>query len=102
MPIQEEIKRVINSIDKLHPNDTKIYEYWDDLTLILVRNEEETIDLLITTNDENVIDNLSSVFSDVSYKLQSKKFTEALELIEGKFPNLLLRHMIEAAKGVLL
>lgn len=100
MDLLNKVEVVINKIEKLHINDPKIYDYWDELAMILAENEEATVKFLKETNDENIIDNLSSVFADVSAKLKSHNFIIVLNELEQKFPHLLLKHMVEAAKNV--
>lgn len=100
MDLLNKIEAIINKIEKLDINDSKIYDYWNELTMILAENEEATLKFLRETNNENVIDNLSSVFADVSNKLKSQNYIIVLNELEKKFPHLLLKHMVEAAKNV--
>lgn len=100
MDLLNKIEAIINKIEKLDINDSKIYDYWNKLTMILAENEEATLKFLRETNNENVIDNLSSVFADVSNKLKSQNYIIVLNELEKKFPHLLLKHMVEAAKNV--
>lgn len=100
MDLLNQVEFVINKIKKLDINDSKVYDYWNELTMILAKNEEATLKFLRETNNESIIDNLSSVFADVSNELKSHNFIIVLDELEKKFPHLLLNHMVEAAKNV--
>jgi hypothetical protein len=99
---KERILNTIHKIDCLHLEDPVISVYWDELTQLLSENERETIDFLDRCNDENVINNISSVFDDISIKLQSQEFIECLDRLEIKFPTLFIHHMIEIARDSIL
>ena len=95
---REKISNIIHKIDSLHLEDPSISIYWDELTQILSEDEEETIYFLDRCNDENVINNISSVFDDISIKLQSQDFIQCLDRLEIKFPNIFIHPMIEVAR----
>ena len=95
-----EIREIINNRKKLHPNDPKVEEYWEELTEVLVRDESETIDFLNECSEED-ISWISEVFEDISEQLNSIVFIKALEKIEKKYPNLDLHDFIEDAKDML-
>ena len=99
--MEKEINKIIEKINMLHPEDPKIYNLWEVLTNILIKDENTTIDFLNSCEDKETIDNLSSVFADVSIVLQSSQFINCIEKLEIKFPDLLLKHMIQAAKEVI-
>lgn len=94
---EKKVVKIINEIDSLFIEDTRYPIFWNQLTQILSESEQETIDFLDSCNDENIINNISSVFDDISSNLQSDKFIECLKRLEIKFPNLFLYPMIEAA-----
>jgi hypothetical protein len=96
------IMNIINKIDSLHIEDPIISLYWRELAQALSEDTMETIEFLDSCNDENVINNISSVFDDISTNLQSQEFIKCLDRLEIKFPNLLLHHMIEVARDVIL
>jgi hypothetical protein len=50
--------------------------------MILAENEEATLKFLRANNDKNIIDNLSSVFSDVSDKIKGNNFIIVLNELE--------------------
>jgi hypothetical protein len=97
----DEVSQVIEKIDSLHLNDPAIKEYWEKLAFLLTKSEGDTVDLLESLDDSNTLDNISSVFEEVSAELQSQKFIDCILGLERKFPELLLVHMIEAAKSVM-
>ncbi|AFY93470.1 hypothetical protein [Chamaesiphon minutus] len=94
---KEKIVKIINEIDSLFIEDTRYPIFWNQLTQLLSEDEQETIDFLDSCNDENIINNISSIFDNISSNLQSNKFIKCLKRLEIKFPNLLLYPMIEAA-----
>jgi hypothetical protein len=97
----DKVKEITSKIDSLHVEDPKIYDYWEELASVLSQNELQTIDLLNTTIDEDLILHLSSVFGDVSQSFQSKKFVECLKRLDIKYPHLLLSYMITPAINAL-
>lgn len=94
----EKIQYISGEIDKLHPNDPKILQFWDDMTGILSENEQETISFLNALTDPEVILNVSSVFEDISVRLQSRQFIACIEELQRKNQDLPLSGMIKAAK----
>ena len=98
---KDKIFEVISKIDSLFIEDTRFPVLWNQLAELLSENEQETIEFLDSCNDENVINNISSVFDDISSNFQSEKFIECLKRLEIKFPNLVLHPMIEVAMNVL-
>jgi hypothetical protein len=98
--IEEKVKRLVNTIDQLHPDDPQIMKYWDKITILLGQDEKETLLFLSECNDSNVISTVSASFMDIAWKLQSKKFIECLDNIEKRFPQ--VSHMVEAAKNAML
>lgn len=95
----ERITQIVEEIEKLHPNDIKIYEYWDELTNILSKDEQATITYISNCQDKVIISNLSSVFEDIAYNLQSIPFIKELDKLKKKYPDLNLSSMIEIAKS---
>ncbi len=98
MTLATDIYNIINKIEKLHIEDPKIYDYWDELTKVLSANERATIQFLFSLEDKEAIDHISSVFEDVAYRLNSPEFILCIESLQTKFPDLLLVHMIDAAR----
>jgi hypothetical protein len=96
--LKNQVYAIIKKIRALHPEDTRIYEYWDEMTALLTTDENATIDFLMNCNDAETIDDISSSFADISYKLQSQRFIDCLDVLEKKFPQILIKHMISAAK----
>jgi hypothetical protein len=98
---REKILDIIHKIDSLHIEDPTISLYWSELAQALSEDTKETIDFLDSCTDENVINNISSVFDDISANLQSQEFIKCLYRLEIKFPMLLLHPMIEVASDVI-
>lgn len=99
--LKKQVVDIINKINSLHINDPIISNYWDELTEVLSKNEEETIVLLQTCDDEKYISNISSVFDDLSEIFQSKKFVECLIELEKKYSHLNIHHMVEIAANMI-
>ncbi|WP_310485637.1 hypothetical protein [Chamaesiphon sp. VAR_48_metabat_403] len=98
---EEKILSIIHKIDSLHIEDPTISLWWNKLAQVLSENTKETINFLDSCNDENVVNNISAVFDDISANLQSQEFIKCLDRLENKFPNLLLHPMIEVAIDVI-
>jgi len=99
LPKVEEICKKINA---LHLNDPKIMQYWDELTCVLTEDEKETLFLLENLNDKELIEDISSVFGEISRKLRSMKFVSCVEAMRDRYPELMLEHMVEDAKMMLV
>ncbi len=101
--LEENVQRMVNRLEQLHIDDDYArYKIWRELAEELSKDEKLTIDYLIKCEDSTTIDNVASVFKDISYKLQSRKFIECIEILERKFPDLLLKYMVQAAKDAML
>lgn len=101
MNMLDEVKLVADKIDQLHMNDPRICEYWDELAEILVRDEAATISLLNGLADTELIKDISSVFEEISWGLQSQDFIRCIEALDEKHPELLLGSMVRAAKNTM-
>lgn len=99
MKLKKQIKDVILKINSLHPEDPKVYEYWEQMTAYLVRNTEATITLIDSINDQVFAEDLSSVFDDVATTLQSEDFIKSIERLSERCPEANLSNMINAAKN---
>ena len=96
----KEIDKIIEERKKMHPDDPRIVEKWNELTQIFIQNEESTIAYLNSCCKEN-IDWISEIFEDISEQLQSSRFIECIEKIAIKYPDLNLEQDIIYAKEVL-
>lgn len=81
----------------LDMNDPSISNIWDELTLLLSVNLNDTINYLKQCNEKE-IEFLSAIFEDVSYNLNSSEYINELEIINTKFPDLNLDSVIKTAK----
>ncbi|MGX7420051.1 hypothetical protein ACWOFR_14730 [Carnobacterium gallinarum] len=96
----KKVKMLIIERKTMFPDDPKINEIWKELTDIFSKDENETINYL-KTSPENEIEWISEVFEDISENLQSQNFINILEIIEKKFTNLDLYTDISYAKKAL-
>ena len=60
----ESVERIINEKRKMHDNDPRISEIWEQLIEIFTKNEAETIDHLNNCS-ENQLYHISGVFEDI-------------------------------------
>ncbi len=95
-----QIEKIIEERKKMHPDDPRVVEKWNELTQIFIQNEESTIAYLNSCCKEN-IDWISEVFEDISEQLQSFNFIECIEQLAIKYPDLDLEKDILYAKAVL-
>lgn len=95
-----EIDKIIEERKKMHPNDPRVLEKWNELTQIFIQNEESTIAYLNSCCKEN-IDWISEIFEDISEQLQSPRFIKCIEKIAIKYPDLNLEQDILYAKEAL-
>ena len=92
MTLLEEVSKITEKIELLHINDPKIMDYWDEMASLLITSEAETIKLIDNLDDQRKVDDISSVFEEISSGLQSKEFIKCIERLERRFPDLLLTH----------
>ncbi len=88
------VKNIINKRVKLHEEDY----YRNELIEILSKDELLTIDILNQLDDEE-ISYVSEVFEEIADNLNSVNYIDCLEKIYIKYPHLLLKYAIEAAKN---
>ena len=93
--VQENLKkrRSINQDD-----DFGLERSWEELTIILSKNEYETINYLMNCSKDDVL-LISSVFDYVSDNLQSKRFISCLRELDKKYPDLKLTSFIDDAEN---
>jgi hypothetical protein len=101
MKLETSVYNIVDQINKLHLEDPRVYDYWDDLTKVLSADEKLTIEFLDNLDDKNTVNTISSVFEDVAYRLQSLAFITCIESLQTKFPDLLLEHMVDAARNTI-
>ena len=88
------VKNIINKRVKLHEEDY----YRIEVIEILSKDELLTIDILNQLDDEE-ISYVSEVFEEIADNLNSVNYIDCLEKIYIKYPHLLLKYAIEAAKN---
>lgn len=95
-----EIQKIIEERKKMHPDDPRVVEKWNELTQIFIQNEESTIAYLNSCCKDN-IEWISEIFEDISEQLQSSRFIDCIEKLAIKYPDLNLKQDILYAKEVL-
>lgn len=99
MNISNQIKENLENRRRINEEDDfKLEKSWANLTNILSINEDETINYLKNCSKEDVL-LISSVFDDVSEKLQSRKFISCLRELDKKYPDLKLTFFIDDAES---
>ncbi|MBC2329539.1 hypothetical protein [Listeria swaminathanii] len=99
MNISNKIKENLEQRRSIHEEDDfGLEKNWTELTTILSTSEDETINYLNNCSKEDVL-LISSVFDDVSEKIQSRKFISCLRELDKKFPDLKLTFFIDDAES---
>lgn len=99
MNISNQIKENLEEQSSINQEDDfKLEKSWAKLTNILSISEDETINYLKNCPKEDVL-LISSVFDDVSGKLQSRKFISCLRELDKKYPDLKLTFFIDDAES---
>ncbi|EFR99479.1 hypothetical protein [Listeria seeligeri] len=99
MNIYAQIKENLEERRKINQDDDfGLERSWEKLTNILSINEDETINYLKSCSKEDVL-LISSVFDDVSQKLQSRRFISCLKELDKKYPDLKLTFFITDAES---
>ncbi|MBF2346646.1 hypothetical protein IA817_04360 [Listeria seeligeri] len=99
MNISAQIKKNLEERRKINQDDDfGLERSWEKLTNILSINEDETINYLKSCSKEDVL-LISSVFDDVSEKLQSRRFISCLKELDKKYPDLKLTFFITDAES---
>jgi len=91
------VEDIIEERKKMHPDDPRIIEKWNELTRIFIQNEENTIMYLNNCSKENV-KWISEIFEDISEQLKSLRFIECIEQLSNKYSDLNLEQDILYAK----
>ncbi len=99
MSLISDVREITENINKLHIEDPKISDYWQELTLLLTKDENETLSLLSTIENADIVEDISSVFDDVSFELQSEAFIKCITQLDNQFPEKNLGNAVEAAKN---
>lgn len=92
-------KILLQKRKKLHLNDDNgIKEIWNQLTLLLSKDIEETI-LLFNKASEEEVSWASEIFEDIALVVKNQKYIHCLEMLNKKFPDSQIAHSIEIAKN---
>ncbi|MGG5304590.1 hypothetical protein IGK16_002211 [Enterococcus pernyi] len=99
MDIFNQINKNLEERRSLHEeDDLGLEKSWTELTTILSMSEDKTINYLKNCSKEDLL-LISSVFADVSEKLQSKRFISCLRELDKKYPDLKLTFFISDAES---
>ncbi|MDI9309516.1 MAG: hypothetical protein QM535_04825 [Limnohabitans sp.] len=101
MYLKDKILEIIKIAESKHRNDPSITQEMDQLTILMLQNVNETIELLESLEMEE-LGWLCSDFEELSYKFQSKAFVECLKRLDQKFPRKMsyeIQNGIEAYYG---
>lgn len=94
---EEEVRAILGARALLDDNDPRIGLKWEELIVLLSKNENLTLNFLqVCTKTE--LSFLSEVFEEVAYNLQSKKYIELLYLLDKRYPDLNLKRSIQIAE----
>ena len=91
------VKKIIDERIKMHLDDPRIVDKWNDLINIFTEDESETIEYLSNCS-EYIVEWASEVLEDVSKSFQSEKFIKCIEALKSKFENLDVEQDIFYAK----
>lgn len=91
------IEKIIEERKKMHPDDPRIMEKWDELTQIFIQNEADTIEYLEQCSQESAYW-ISEVFDDIAENLQSVNFIKCIEQLCVKYPDADLKQDVLSAK----
>ena len=86
---QNKVHEIIEERKRLHPDDPRIVEIWEELTIVFSKNEENTITFLNNCNEEYLIW-ISEIFEDISERLHSIHFLQCIEYLNEKYTKLCL------------
>ncbi|WP_349943809.1 hypothetical protein ABFV83_10935 [Lacrimispora sp. BS-2] len=95
-----EKEKVINLLCErvlVDENDPVINRIWDEMTVLLSQNSNETINFLNDCTEEQIF-YISEIIEDISHNLKSQDFINTLYELNTKFPNLQMEWDIEIAK----
>lgn len=80
------VRKILKERVSYDPNDPSISECWNQMTTLLVENEEEAI-LFFEQASESEIFFLSELFEMMSERLQSRSLVDSIKKLQDKFPN---------------
>ncbi|EHR4851839.1 hypothetical protein KUB85_002185 [Enterococcus faecalis] len=99
MELKNKMEAILKERKGLNINDDYgIEKCWNEMTIFLTQNEDETIDYLNECNEENLY-YISEIFEDISEQLQSKRFITCLRNLDKKFPKLDMTKDIDIAES---
>ncbi len=99
MEFKNEMDTMLKKRKGLNINDDfGIAKCWNEMTVLLTQNENETIDYLNECNEDDLY-YISEIFEDISEQLQSERFITCLRNLDKKFPNLDMAKDIDIAES---
>ncbi|WP_088825384.1 hypothetical protein [Listeria goaensis] len=99
MELKNEMDAILEKRKSLNINDDfGIEKCWNEMTVLLTQNEDETIDYLNECIEDDLY-YISEIFEDISEQLQSEKFITCLRKLDKKFPKLNMTKDIDIAES---
>jgi hypothetical protein len=83
--LESKINELIIHIEKLHVNDPDIIDYYNKIKDLLLDNERETINLLYTYENKNMIPHVVAFFENVADKFPSQELLHILESLAKEY-----------------
>ncbi|AFY91658.1 hypothetical protein [Chamaesiphon minutus] len=83
--LKSKINELITRIEKLHVNDPDTIHYYSKIKDLLLDNERETISLLQTCDNKNMISHVVAFFENVADKFPSKELLHIFESLAKKY-----------------
>jgi hypothetical protein len=89
MPTSLEIKidEIVNYSELLHPNDPGIMKYFDQVRVLLLEDEEETIHFLQECKNKNTMSWIAGLLDCLPGKFPSQDLINVFELLVDRYPD---------------
>ena len=96
--LQQKINNIIDNLKSIHDEDPPRIEQLDAITNLLMENEKQTIELLRSCDDEQIIFWIATSLDEVASKFPSNDLLGILESLCIKFlANKMLVHNFQMA-----
>ena len=83
--LESKINELITHIEKLHVNDPDTIDYYNTIKDLLLDNERETMNLLQTCENKNMISHVVAFLENVADKFPSQELLHILESLVKKY-----------------
>lgn len=99
---QNRFSQIKQKHDTIHPEDDIAMEQcWKEMTDLLSENLDVTLQFMQSCNEGDA-EMISEVMDDVSNRLRSRSFIEALKQMNARLPNLNIGNLIESDEKMFL